>query len=885
MKGDVSRETFDATKHYAGVRMQQGRVQTDADWNEQVAIQGHRTRIEALDVIGPCGAPENNAGFEISISGGALRIGAGRFYADGILCENEVDALAFESQPDLPGTTSWADFLAKSKANFAIAYLDVWERHITPLDDPLIREVALGGPDTATRVKTVWQVRLLPITVTSNPDRLKELQAQRADAQKKLDALKAAGGDPADIAKLQQTINKIDAAIAAINATPSCDSDFKEWDDLTAASDRRMNARTTPAAPATGPCVVPPTAGYRRLENQLYRVEVHTPGAAGTASFKWSRDNGTVVTTIQKISGKDLTVHDLGPDDVLGFASGQWVEISDDKSDLEGKPGKLVQIDAVNSSLRRITLKTAPTTLSSSADGVDPSLHPKLRRWDQNGATATATGVSMTNAWLPLEDGVEVQFGTGTYKTGDYWVVPARTATGEIEWPPFAIPNSAPVPQPPRGIKHHYCRLALLSLDAAAKGWKVSDDCRPIFPPLTVPCCTDTAMHVIGTNFVNDDAFAIQTFVSDGLRFQLDAAPDPASLNTDTVQVMVEAPYTNATLGAVRVFMDGTVTRDAADPRTIVWKAASSDSSTTGTTVQPSGTTGSTTTTTPTTGGGLVLNPAILGLAQNLNLNIATPTKRTAAKSRAKTAAGQARAAARDAASTEVARTAPVAAIVLHVTLKGRFIWSDPKASAKRVYVDGQAYGIPGLRADGKTPRIALSFPSGNSSKASDFESYFFIGGKATPTPLQVTQVRFLNGNAATSSAGDIKPPVAAGTNIAFKAGEQIRVVEITFNRNVSTDSVGPNAPSIFIERDAGQAGTKPRLTVDLQVANNIVRVVLRDPASFTASKYILSCLGTSAVTGAASIPIVKAADDGTALDGDYDNAAGGNFALPFTAQ
>ena len=45
MKGDVSRETFDATKHYSGVRMQQGRVQTDADWNEQGAIcSGHRTR-------------------------------------------------------------------------------------------------------------------------------------------------------------------------------------------------------------------------------------------------------------------------------------------------------------------------------------------------------------------------------------------------------------------------------------------------------------------------------------------------------------------------------------------------------------------------------------------------------------------------------------------------------------------------------------------------------------------------------------------------------------------------------------------------------------------------------------------------------------------------
>ncbi len=31
-------------------------------------------------------------------------------------------------------------------------------------DDPLIREKALGGPDTAARSQTVWQVRLLRVT-------------------------------------------------------------------------------------------------------------------------------------------------------------------------------------------------------------------------------------------------------------------------------------------------------------------------------------------------------------------------------------------------------------------------------------------------------------------------------------------------------------------------------------------------------------------------------------------------------------------------------------------------------------------------------------------------------------------------------------------------
>ena len=37
MSFDTSRFTFDPRKDYAGVVMEQGRVQTDADWNEWLA--------------------------------------------------------------------------------------------------------------------------------------------------------------------------------------------------------------------------------------------------------------------------------------------------------------------------------------------------------------------------------------------------------------------------------------------------------------------------------------------------------------------------------------------------------------------------------------------------------------------------------------------------------------------------------------------------------------------------------------------------------------------------------------------------------------------------------------------------------------------------------
>ena len=66
MKGDFSRSTFNARKHYSGVRLQQGRVLVDADWNEELDLFLHRVETETIDVIGGCGAPKHAAGFALS---------------------------------------------------------------------------------------------------------------------------------------------------------------------------------------------------------------------------------------------------------------------------------------------------------------------------------------------------------------------------------------------------------------------------------------------------------------------------------------------------------------------------------------------------------------------------------------------------------------------------------------------------------------------------------------------------------------------------------------------------------------------------------------------------------------------------------------------------
>jgi hypothetical protein len=175
MKGDFSRSTFDPRKHYNSVRMQQGRVQLDADWNEQVDILLHILRTQMTDLLGTGAAAVEKQGFAINLvqqPGGPetqadqpgspehpkilpdFQIGAGHCYVEGILCENEMPVL-FSQQPDFPAAAS--QLQRYDDCDQYLIYLDVWQRHITAVEDPAIREIALGGPDTTTRVKTVWQ--------------------------------------------------------------------------------------------------------------------------------------------------------------------------------------------------------------------------------------------------------------------------------------------------------------------------------------------------------------------------------------------------------------------------------------------------------------------------------------------------------------------------------------------------------------------------------------------------------------------------------------------------------------------------------------------------------------------------------------------------------
>jgi photosystem II stability/assembly factor-like uncharacterized protein len=338
-----------------------------------------------------------------------LLIGAGRLYVDGVPCENE-QPVRYGEQRDLPD----APFPAAGRH---LAYLDVWQRHLTAVERQELREVALGGPDTATRTQTVWQVRL------------------------------------ADLA-----------------AGEGCEAVVPGSDSPGTSSTGRLRAQASPEPLAVDDCMVAAGGGYRRLENQLYRVEIHAPGFPGAATYKWSRDNGAILARLVDsapgaMPQPTISVAVAGRDAAEAFADARYVELSDEDRVLRGEPGIVLEVHSVHGDV--ISLVDPPPAL----DALGTS--PTVRRWEDTG------GVD-AGGWIALEDGVEIQFSAGEHRTGDWWSVPARTLQGAVEWPQE---DGAPSFQPRHGIDHRACPLAVVEVDANG-AFSVETDCRPLFTPL-----------------------------------------------------------------------------------------------------------------------------------------------------------------------------------------------------------------------------------------------------------------------------------------------------------------------------------------------------------------------------------------------------------------
>jgi hypothetical protein len=477
MSGDYSRNGFDHRLDDLGVLLQQGRPLTDRDWNDLVLQLVRRTQADTLDTIGLAAVPALTPdAFKITATAGTLTIEPGRLYVDGLLVENH-------GAPPPSGDDSWDPHLAEEYGTEALSYapqagytpqpyypdppalpsgttgkhlvyLDVWQREVTHHMRPGLIESALGV-DTTTRLQTVWQVKVL-----------------------------ANIGD------------------AATCATPL--DTLQGWLPQNAHSEGQLTTDTATVPGQPDPCEVPEAGGYKGRENQFYRVEIHDGGAPGSATFTWSRDNASIGTTVKAIPTlTELVVESIGRDEVLGFSSGDWIEITDDTLELQNKPGLLRRIkplNGVDAGTRTITLEQPLTSGLFPTDSqhlTNPSRHTRIRRWDQKGQLFDAAGNSVPDpnlangcitvpaaatTQLLLEHGIVASFAvrspTGLFRSGDCWVFTARAGEASIELLDRA---------PPRAIHHHYAPLGIWD---AATGKVI--DCRTHWPPHCGGCCTFT---------------------------------------------------------------------------------------------------------------------------------------------------------------------------------------------------------------------------------------------------------------------------------------------------------------------------------------------------------------------------------------------------------
>jgi len=464
MATDLSRIRRNPLLDYSGVLIRQGAVALDSEKNLATELTNRRLVALAGDVLGRSSVSQTTPrAFEITATASGFSIGVGRYYVDGLLVENHgapeparrrfdpvLGEPAFEDPVEYAAQPYFPTAPALPEQGTYIVYLEAWQREITPAMEPELVEIAVNV-ETSSRIQNVWQVKLLHLE----------------------------GRPPL-----------------------GCASGEEQWAAHSAPSTGVLSTGTVDVPEVEDPCELPPTGGYRGLENQLYRVEIHDPGLPGQgATFKFSRENASVETAVESVvHPKELVLKSLGRDSVLGFDQGDWIELTSEARELDGKPGDIRKIVGVDRDSRSIALDQ-----DLSADLAPPGAErpPKgllARRWDQQGtirsvnaastldpfhdvdaasplARAGVVPVPPSSTTLFLEDGLTVTFdvnGGAGFKSGDYWVFAARTGNADIERLDRA---------PPLGVCHHFARLAVW--DASAQ--RVIDDCRGKWPPAGGP--------------------------------------------------------------------------------------------------------------------------------------------------------------------------------------------------------------------------------------------------------------------------------------------------------------------------------------------------------------------------------------------------------------
>jgi hypothetical protein len=455
MGSDRARISYDPNQQYRSVVMQQGRVTLEADFNEELAIAGEELREETLDIVGPSGTPDDGysvtplAAHDFSVEAGTMYVGglrvatpppspatskSGKKVDPNLTYLNQTDWLDHVGDPD------WVDPSVNPPTTEFI-YLFLREQEISAVEDSDLKDVALGGPDTAQRTRLIQHI----VRVNADPT----CSTGLAEVQKD---------------KWQPEGLVFNPATMRLESTATLQVGFSS------------------KVSQPDPCNPQAQGGFLGADNQLIRVQISgIDQASGNPKFVWGFDDASFLyrLDVDKANPKLLHLQSRPVDASHQPRVNQAVEVLRSAAQLSNGEfvaslsGLVLKLDkAYDPDTQMVSL---PATLAQlPVEYYDATQTPRvfLRVWEQE---VISTGVAMDLGNTGLQ--VTLQAPGNVFHLGDYWLFAVRPSTPQQVYPERYLTGF----QPPEGPRMWACPLATIDWTGQTPA---ALDCRRSFSPL-----------------------------------------------------------------------------------------------------------------------------------------------------------------------------------------------------------------------------------------------------------------------------------------------------------------------------------------------------------------------------------------------------------------
>jgi hypothetical protein len=441
MSSDRTRISYDQDRQYRSVVAQQGRVTLESDWNESQLIVNEEIRSEALDFVGSSGTPDNgyeiaasnpnpNVPFDFSIKKGTLYVGGIRTALNQAINYSQQNEKLDWLDRDPDSFPAWVNpaSLADANPKTEFVYLYLQEQEISAVEDSVLKEIALGGPDTMQRTRLIQKI--VRFGVQAN-----------------------------------------DCETALILAKKEWRKQGLVFDDLTMRleSQTKLKVSFQPAPIPPDLCEPEARGGYLGAENQLIRVKISAAG-----KLIWGYDNASFLYRTKWINNNTLELQSRPVDAFHQPKKGKIVEVLRSIVDLKNKDyiaqstGIITQLaTAYSPDNKQVSL------LSPLDDNYKNYPHQLfLRIWEQEISFTAGTEVTLGDT------GIKVTIQTSAnFHVGDYWQIAVRPAS-----PNEIYPQRLESFQPPDGARIWVCPLAVISWNNGV--FNLLKDCRHRFDNL-----------------------------------------------------------------------------------------------------------------------------------------------------------------------------------------------------------------------------------------------------------------------------------------------------------------------------------------------------------------------------------------------------------------